>query len=55
MSYEFDRAETAPTGDLSTGVLVVTVIAAAQVVWLGPLVWMVLRSICSKSEGVACC
>lgn len=45
MSYEFDRARPAPTGDLSTAALMIIVIAAAQVVWLGPLVGMLLQTI----------
>lgn len=45
MSYEFKGARTKPTGDVSTGALMIIVIAAAQVAWLGPLIWMLLQSL----------
>lgn len=45
MRYEFDDVRIKPTGDVSTATLMFVVIAAAQIVWLGPLVWLLLRSL----------
>jgi len=40
-----DVSKTPPTGDLSVGSLFFVIVGAAQIVWLGPLIWLVGRAI----------
>lgn len=36
--------DTAPTGDFSVRSLILVVLAAVQLVWIGPLLWVLSRS-----------